>query len=72
MKSPKMPKEDPQIKIDRERERRLSEIDRTNAGMDEADRLTTELRKIYGMKTGRGYQTKGSGLAAMRASGTAK
>ena len=33
MKSPKMPKEDPQIKIDRERERRLSEIDRTNAGM---------------------------------------
>ena len=69
---PKAPPEDPQIAIDRERERRLSEIDRTNAGTDEADRLTTELRKIYGMKTGRGYRTKGSGLAAARASGTAK
>jgi hypothetical protein len=72
MKSPKMPKEDPQIAIDRERERRLSELDRTNAGMDEADRLTTELRKIYGMKTGSAYKTKAQGWAAARASGTAK
>jgi len=65
---PKMPKEDPQIAIDRERERRVSELDRTNAGMDEADRLTTELRKIYGMKTG-----KSSGrMSAIRSSGYAK
>jgi hypothetical protein len=68
---PKMPKEDPQIRIDRERERRLSELDRTNAGMAEADRLTTELRKIYGMKTGNAGKSGGR-MSAFRASGAVK
>jgi hypothetical protein len=55
VKSPKAPKEDPQAKADRLRERRLTELDQTAAAQDQAAALTSDLRAVYGLKgLGRG------------------
>lgn len=43
------PKEDPQAKADRERDRRLAEIDRRDSAQQEADDMTTDLRSVYGL-----------------------
>ena len=44
------PKEDPADKAARMRERRLSEIERTQSTEDSAGGLTSDLRAVYGMK----------------------
>ena len=45
----KTPKEDPKAKADRERERRLSTIERRRSAQDEADDMTSDLRSVYGL-----------------------
>lgn len=54
MKSPKY-EEDPEEKAARERERRLSEIERTSATEKAAAGLTSDLRATYGLQTGEGF-----------------
>jgi hypothetical protein len=44
------PKEDPKDKAARERERRISEIERNTSTQQSASSLTTDLRAIYGMR----------------------
>ena len=44
------PKEDPQAKKDRERERRLSLLDRRQAAEKTAGGLTSDLRSVYGLR----------------------
>lgn len=43
------PKEDPQAKADRERDRRLATLDRRDSAQQEADDMTTDLRSVYGL-----------------------
>lgn len=44
------PKESREDRDARRRERRLSEIDQTQAAQEQASNLTTELRAIYGLR----------------------
>lgn len=44
------PKEDPDAKKDRLRERRLSLLDQREAAQDAAGGLTTDLRAVYGLR----------------------
>lgn len=43
------PKEDPEAKKDRKRERRLSLLDRRGSAEEMAGNLTTDLRSVYGL-----------------------
>ena len=45
------PKEDPKDKAARERERRMTELDRARAAQKEAAGLTTDLRSVYGLRS---------------------
>lgn len=46
----KTPKEDPQDKAARLRERRLSELEQDQAAQDTAKGLTTDIRAVYGLR----------------------
>jgi hypothetical protein len=46
----RVPKEDPQDKAARLRERRLSEIDQMQAAQKTAGDLTTDFRAVYGLR----------------------
>jgi hypothetical protein len=50
MRSPKAPAEDPAAKAARERDRRLSDLARLDTVVDQADDLTDDLRKVYGLR----------------------
>ena len=54
-----MPKEDPEAKAQRERERRLAKLDRSRAAQDEANDLTRDLRAVYGLSALRSYGKAG-------------
>lgn len=47
----KSPKEDPNDKAARERERRLAELDQNAAAQKDAGGLTTDLRSVYGLRS---------------------
>lgn len=47
----KSPKEDPNDKAARERERRLAELDQNAAAQQDAGGLTTDLRSVYGLRS---------------------
>lgn len=47
----KSPREDPADKAARERERRLSELDRNTAAQKNAGGLSTDLRSVYGLRS---------------------
>lgn len=47
----KTPKEDPQDKAARERERRITEADRNVAAQKQAGGLSTDLRSVYGLRS---------------------
>lgn len=49
MKSPKAPKEDPEEKAARERERRLAEEEKARAAGTQAEDLTTDITAVYGV-----------------------
>lgn len=53
------PKEDPEAKAQRERERRLAELDKSRGAQDEANDLTSDLRAVYGLNALRSYGTAG-------------
>ena len=57
------PKEDPQAKTDRMRERRLSLLDRRETSEQAAGRLTTDLRTVYGMKGLSLFNMRGTSVA---------
>lgn len=61
------PKEDPEAKAQRERERRLAQIDKSRTAQDEAEDLTTDLRAVYGLSALRSY-----GQSAPRGTTTGK
>ena len=68
MKAPKvevpeieMPKEDPAIKRERERQRRLAELERRKAGKKGAKSLTGDLMSIFGMNPGGGSAAPSDG-----------
>lgn len=44
------PKEDPEDKKDRLRERRMASMERTQAAQETASDLTTDLRSVYGLR----------------------
>jgi hypothetical protein len=44
------PKEDPEDKKDRQRQRRIAEVERQDAAQTTAADLTTDLRAIYGLR----------------------
>lgn len=46
----KTPKEDPQDKAARLRERRLSELEQDQAAQEQAKGLTTDIRAVYGLR----------------------
>lgn len=43
------PKEDPKDRADRERQRRIAELDRRETAQENAGGLTTDLRSVYGL-----------------------
>ena len=45
--TPKMPKEDPAVTAQRERERRLAQTDMEQTGMESTADLTRDLRRAY-------------------------
>ena len=57
------PKEDPQAKKDRTRERRLSLLDRRETSEEAAGGLTSALRSVYGMKGLSMFGARGSSVA---------
>ena len=60
----KTPKEDPADKAARERERRLSELDRNAAAQKNAGGLSTDLRSVYGLRSMSLFGTAGPTIGA--------
>lgn len=44
------PKEDPKDKAARLRERRISEVERTQTAQEQASALSSDIRAVYGMR----------------------
>jgi hypothetical protein len=57
------PKEDPQDRAARERERRITDVDRRQSSEKGATSLTTDLRAIYGLRNLPMFGTRGAGVA---------
>lgn len=57
------PKEDPQAKKDRLRERRLSLLDRRKTAEETAGGLTSDLASVYGLRGLSMFGTRGTSVA---------
>jgi len=61
------PKEDPDAKKDRMRERRLSLLDRRDSAEETAGGLSSDLRAVYGLKGLSMFGKRGSSIAPPKA-----
>ena len=65
------PKEDPEAKKDRERQRRMSVLDRRETSEEAAGGLTSDLRAVYGLKGLSMFGARGTSKPAAAKTGTA-